>query len=260
MSFFGNKDFLLEVAKGNVPGHSIVHKFGHDEAIGTSFAPIAHSGVYPTPTAAVSLEFVSDSTADALDDTGAHEITIVGLDASWAEQEVVIAAHATDGLTAVAITGTWLRVYRAYVSKSGAYADAATGSHVGNITIRVSGAGATYGVIDATGFPNGQTEIGAYTVPTGYEAYILSVHLHVASAKNIDFLGFKREAADDVASSYDGIMRLFFQAHDVNADEDLNPKVPYDGFTGPCDIGFLAKVATGTGSAGVDFEILLVAN
>ena len=33
MSYIGNKDFLIEVQKGNVVGHSMVHKFGRNDAV-----------------------------------------------------------------------------------------------------------------------------------------------------------------------------------------------------------------------------------
>lgn len=260
MSALRNTDFLIEVAKGKVPGHSLVHKFGHSDSIGTNLSPIADAGVYPTPSAAVSLEFISSDAADALDDIGMHELTIIGLDANWNEQTVVIAAHATTGLTAVAITGTWMRVYRAYVSSSGTYADATTASHAGTITIRIAGAGATYGIITITDFPTAQTAIGSYSVPIGYTAYILSIHLHVAAAKNVDFFAFQRSNIDDVTPPYSGAMRVFYQAHDVDEDEELAPRSPIGPFTGLSDIGFMAKVGTGTGAASVDFEILLVEN
>ena len=260
MSALRNTDFLVEVAKGKVPGHSLVHKFGHAGAIGTSLVPIALGNIYPTPSAAVSLEFISSAAADALASTGMHELTIVGLDANWEEQTVVVAAHATTGLTAVAITGTWMRMYRAYVSSSGTYATASGASHAGTITIRIAGAGATYGIIETTDFPVGQTQIGAYTVPLGYTAFFLGAHFHNAAAKNVDLLAFHRDNANDVTASYSGTMRVFYQAHDISSDETLAPRSPLGGFTGSSDIGFMAKVASGTGSASIDFELLIVDN
>lgn len=37
----------------------------------------------------------------------------------------------------------------------------------------------------------------------------------------------------------------------------IAPRIPMDNFIGPCDIGFLAKVDTGTTEAGVAFELIL---
>jgi len=135
---------FLDYSRGLWTGVKVVKKFGANASIGTGLTPVCSAGVYPTPTSAVSLEFVSSSASDALNSTGAHEITVVGIAPDWTEQTVSTAAHATDGTTAVAITGTWLRIFRAYVSKSGVYASSSAASHVGTITVRVAGGGATY--------------------------------------------------------------------------------------------------------------------
>jgi len=259
---FQARDYLLEVARGNVAGHSLVHKFGANAALSNSMAPIASAMVYQTPTAAVSLEFVSSSAADALDDVGMQEITVIGLDANWDEQTVVMAAHATDGTTAVAISGTWLRVYRAYVSSSKTYASAAAGSHVGTITIRVASAGATYAEISlSNGFPMGQSLIGAYTVPAGFTAYILTQAFSsdVSGTKTTSFYFFKRPNADDVATPYSGIMRV----QNLTVGTQGIGQFYHDSsekFLEKTDIGYMGITDAGTFSASVEFEILLIAN
>ena len=49
MTYLANKDFYAEVAKGKVAGHTIVHKFGHNDTVGTTYEPITATGVYNTP-------------------------------------------------------------------------------------------------------------------------------------------------------------------------------------------------------------------
>lgn len=76
------KEFYLEVAKGNVAKHSLVHKFGAGD-VGTTLVPITQSGTYQTPTTAQALEFVSDNVNDTSAGTGAirvieHEVGITG--------------------------------------------------------------------------------------------------------------------------------------------------------------------------------------
>jgi len=251
---------MFEVLKGNVAGHSIVHKFGHSDNIDNSgLVPICNGEVYATPTSAVSLEFVSSDAADALDDAGMHEITVVGLDANFDEQTVVTAAHATDGLIAVAISGTWIRVYRAFISSSGTYATQTAVSHVGTITIRVAGAGATYAIIALDeSFPLGQTQIGVYTVPAGKTAYLGNMFIVTESTKLVTIMGFVRHRADDVVSPY-GAMRLFTVFPGTTDNVTLAPKT----FMGPhpekTDIGFMAVAETASAqSVSVDFEIVLV--
>jgi len=248
----------LEMARGRVGNFRVVHKFGRNAAVGTSFVPITDGGIYQTPTTAASLEFVSGDAADALNGAGMRELTVQGLDANWAEQTVITAAHATDGTTAVAIDGTWMRVYRAWVSLSGTYAVPGTsGSHVGAITIRVASAGATWGIIDSTDIAKGQSEIGYYTVPLGEKAYIQSIVLSPSSVKALDVVLFQRHPANDVTAPYSGTMRASAVFDGLATALPLVPKSPLGPYTGPCDLGFLAKVGSTTGSISVDYEIWL---
>ena len=259
MAYLGSREWFFEIAKGNVAGHSFVHKFGYNPSVSTSLEPVTSAAVYPTPTSAVSLEVVSSDSADALNGAGAHEVTIEGLDATGAMQVVSTATHATDGTTAVNVTGSWLRVFRAYVSSSGSYATASGPSHVGTITIRVQSAGATYAEIPIfDSFPIGQSLIGAYTVPLGYTAYMLSqaYTTDVAGTKTTDFLFFKRENILDTTSSYSGVMRVQNLAAGIQNAKDFHHDT-YETYPALTDIGFMAYAST-TSKVSCEFELLLV--
>ena len=123
MTFVPNRNFYAEVAKGNVPKHSLVHKFGA-HTLTTTLEPICFSGFYRTPTTATALEFVSSSTNDTSAGTGAREVTVIGLDSSWNEVSQTVT---TNGTTAVALSTDLIRLYRWYVSSSGTYATQTTG-------------------------------------------------------------------------------------------------------------------------------------
>lgn len=250
-------DFLTEVVKGNVPGHSIVHKFGAG-TVTTTLAPISQLNKYETPTTAQALEIVSDNAADAQNGVGAREITVVGLNASWAEVTQVISTHATDGTIAVAVPTSLVRVYRWFVSSSGAYATATTGSHSGNLTIRGAGGGTTWDTIAATPFPTGQSQIGSYTIPTGYKGYILGKTVFTDTSKTADVYMFRRDNADDVTTPYSGIMRLIEREVGVAGGTDHHFIAPKNALVGPCDMGFMAKVISGSADMSVEFELLLV--
>ena len=168
--------FYLEVAKGNIEGHALIHKFGAGN-VTTTFLPVTQGNVYKTPTSVVSLEIVSSDAADAQNGVGARKITVIGLDANWQEITEEISTHATDGTTPVALTNDFLRVYRWYVSESGIYATESAGSHAGTLTLRVAGVGATWSTIGITPFPVGQSQIGVYTIPIGKTAYLLSKNI-----------------------------------------------------------------------------------
>lgn len=259
MSKFSNSDFYLEVAKGNIPKHSIVHKFGAG-AVSTTVIPITQSGTYQTPTTAQVLELVSDNVADAQNGAGAREITITGLDSNWNEVTQVINTHATDGTIAVALTTNLIRLYRWFVSSSGSYATATVSSHVGTLTIQGTGGGTVWSTIPVTPFPSGQSQIGSYTIPTGFTGFMIGKLVYTDTGKTADIFFFQRNNADDVATPYSGIMRLVEREIGVQGGLDHHFTVPKNGFVGPCDVGFMGKVTSGTADISVEFELLLIAD
>ena len=246
-------DYHVDISRGRIRGASIVHKFGHNEGIGTTYVPISDDGIYQTPTSLTSLELVSSDANDSSAGTGARTVIVEGIGENWEEVSETVTLN---GITAVALTTDFLRVYRMYVETSGTYATQSAGSHVGILTLRVAGAGAEWASIQVSGFPLGQTEIGAYTVPAGKVAFIRSVHIHVDSAKAVDITAFRRDGADAVVAPFSP-MRTWGQYHGVAGATDLKFEAPVGPFPACSDIGFMGKVASGTGSALVDFEILL---
>ena len=256
MAYIGSTEFYLNVAKGLVPGHSLVHKFGAG-AVTTTLAPVSNLTKYETPTTAQALEVVSDSASDAVGGGGATKVTILGLDSSWNEVEQTITLT---GTTPAALTTNLIRLYRWYVSESEAYATATTGSHVGNLTIQLSGGGTTWDTMTITPFATGQSQIGAYTIPTGYTGYLLAKTVFTDSSKTADVYFFQRPNADDVATPYSGAMRLVEREVGVSGGFKADFISPKSGIVGPADVGFMANVSSGTAEISVEFELLLVQN
>ena len=250
-------DFYGEVAKGNVTGHSIIHKFGQNDAVGTTFVPICRGGVYNTVQAASATTIrvkAGGSANDTAAGSGAREITIEGIDETGA---VVSEAVATAGASASsATTATFMRVYRFYVSASGTYATTGAGSHAADIVIENGAGGTDWGTIEFTGFPRSQSEIGAYTIPTGYTGYLLGAYGFVDSTKTTELIFFKRTGILDAAAPYDA-MRVVFEEKAESGEFTIDIKAPIL-LGGACDVGFLAKVDSTTATVEVDFEILLV--
>ena len=158
-------DFFIEVAKGNVPGHSKVSKFGENNSVGNTLETIWDvGGLYPwgvidaaMPTV---VDVVSTLAADTLLGTGAQTVQIEGLDENWEEQEDIIEMN---GTTIVTTTTQWRRVHRMAVLTAGTGGGAA-----GNITTQI---GAT--VISQITNGNNQTLQGTFTVPAGKTAYVV---------------------------------------------------------------------------------------
>jgi hypothetical protein len=246
--------FLLEVQKGNIPGHSLIHKFGHG-TVGTSMVPITASLVYQMPTTAIALEVVSSDADDTSAGAGARTVFIEGL---ALDGSVVTQTVALNGLTAVSIPTPLWRLYRWYVMTSGVYGTATTGSHQGTLTIRVASAGATWSTIPFAVYPHGQSQIGWYTVPSGYRAYIFTQIVKVDSTKSVDVAFLQRRNADTVSAPFSAFRLVEEFTGVAGAGSGISPDSPIGEFPAFTDIGWLGKVASSTADISVDFEILLI--
>ena len=251
--------FGCDVAAGILPGNTIVHKFGTNLSVGTSFVPVSIGGVYPTPQVSGATTLRVKAGGNANDDaagSGAREITIEGIDATGA---LISESVATAGASASSATSaSFLRVFRAYVSASGTYATATAGSHSAAITIENGAGGTDWCTIDATGFPKSQSEIGVYTVPLGYTGYIWSADIFTDSSKTTDVLLFKRDSILETSAPYEG-MRVQYEVSLKGGQSHIewdNP-LKFDALT---DVGFMAKVDTGTAKVVTEFELMLVEN
>jgi len=250
--------FLEEVAKGNVVGHSIIHKFGKSTNTGTSYAPVSLGNIYNTPqvAGATALRVKAGNTNDTAAGSGAREITIQGLDETGA---LVSEAVATAGTSASSATSaTFIRMFRCYVSASGTYATSAAGSHAADIVIENGAGGTDWATIDSTGFPRGQSEIGIYSVPVACTGFLLNAYGFSDSTKITNFLFFRRENILETSAPYSA-MRLLFEERSEGGEFAYNPKAPVSIGT-VSDVGFMAKVDTGSAEVEVDFEILLIDN
>lgn len=249
-----NSDFYYRVANGQVPGHSLVKKFGSG-SVGTSVVPITQTQDYQTPTTAQALEFVSNNANDTAAGSGAQEITIQGLDSNW---EQVTQTLETNGTTAVALGTNLTRLYRWYVSRSGTYATSTAGSHAGILTIQGSGGGTVWDTIPVAPFPMGQSQIGVYSIPSGKKAFLYHKNVHVDTNKSADVFFFQRPIVDDVTTPYTGTMRLVNREVGAAGSIVTGDAFPSGPFVGPCDIGYMGEVSTGTADISVNFELLLV--
>ena len=172
MSYFGNSDFMLEVAKGNIPGHAVVNKFGRNPTIGAGLNEAVWDGstvyTFPTTVDITHLRQAVDQTA-----MRGQTIEVQGLDTNYdlVVQNVTLNASDTTTPVALATAGTALRrVFRMKV-----LANVVTTQ---NIELRNVGGGTTYAVITA-GY--NQTMMAIYTVPAGKTAYV--THYYMSSNK-----------------------------------------------------------------------------
>lgn len=251
----------LDIARSLNSAITSIKKFGRNPLVGTTFVPISIGGVYNTPQSGSATTLRIKSGGDANDTaagTGAREITLIGTDENFAEVTETVATAGASASSAT--TTTFTRLYRLFVSESGTYATSSSGSHSDDIVIENGAGGTDWATIDATDFPKGQSEIGAYTVPAGKTAYVKLRDLSIDSGKTIDMVFFSRLNADETSAPYTAMRAQSVVSGVTGGSIETfgSVEVPFGPYAGPCDIGFMAKVATGTASVSVEFEIFLV--
>lgn len=194
-------DFLIDVARGEVPGMSLVHKFGSNTDIDTTSTPEdvwETGGQMAWPKLADVVTVVS---SDATDDgnpttnTGAHTLSIEGLDVNFEELNESVTLNGTTNVNTV---GEFIRVNRAYVTSCGTY----HGTNVGNITGLI-------GVdnLFTIGAGIGQTKLARYTVPANKTAILLQTEVWCSSTKTATVHFNLYENADDLTQPFSGAVR-----------------------------------------------------
>ena len=189
MTYIANRDYNLEVLRGNVPGHSMVNIEGHDESLTTT-----RTTIHPTATTANIDQSViaatpavvgvasTDNAADTAGGTGALTVRVFGLDSSGDAQTNDVTLN---GTTAVNTGSTFSAVNGLRTLTTGS-----SNSNTGTIWV---GTGSFTAGVPAVkmfsmqgGFNVGHTAY--YVVPTGKTLYLRELTLTLATTnKDVDF-------------------------------------------------------------------------
>ncbi len=193
MSFFGNRDFLIEVRKGNVAGHSLMHKFGRNDAVPNgSWAVVSQlNGSAPFLTGATAVRVkAGGNAADDAAGAGGRALTVLGIDTALAEiSEAIITAGAA---ASSPTTAAFWRIYRTTLTAVGTYGV----NNTGDIVIE-NAAGGTDIIAMAAG--EGRSQHASYSTATGKTGYLLSANVTVDSGKKVNIRLFTRDNFNDVA-------------------------------------------------------------
>lgn len=249
-----NRDFLIEVARGNLPGYSLMHKFGRNDNIPNGswelVSLVGGSGSFLTSAKTVRIKAGGD-VADTSNGAGARSITVIGLNETLMEVQEDIVTSGTN--TSLPTTTSFWRVYRAYISDNGVGTYGA--ANTDDIIIEDSGGVNDMIKIDAD---EGQSQHGAYAIPIRKTGYLLSMHLTADAGKAADFRLFTRENLTNVSVLMSPRRLRFFHDGILGHVDAYTPRAP--GITLPAltDIWIEAKGGGAGTEVSVDFEILLV--
>jgi len=250
MSALRNTDFLLEVNKGKIAGHSLTHKFGWRGNVTTTHQHLWNDPVINTsliwPTVAETFDVITtgnDTSAGA----GAREVTIIYLDSNFVQQTGTVITNA--GTQASTFSG--IRLIKAYVTDCGTYG----GTNENLITIQGTTSGNDYGFIEAA---EGQTQNTQYTVPAGHTAYILRASMTTEANKGANFILHQRQDADVIAAPFTA-QRVVHQWDGIETPLDEEFKANHI-FPAKTDLWVGCDMVSGSGTLQFDYDILLIDN
>jgi len=174
------EDFGLQVARGQIPYHKHVYKFGQNAVVGDSVETIwLQGGLYSYPPSATTMTVSSSDTNDTSAGTGARTVLIFGLDGDYNEiSETII----LNGQTPVTTTNSFLRVNRAIVLTAGSGGANAGIIYVGTGTVTTGVPANIYTTINGDG--TNQTLQAFWTVPVNYTAYIHQTNISTGNSSN----------------------------------------------------------------------------
>ena len=175
-TYFGkNEPFNLQVARGQISGHSIVTVSGYNSDVDSAaYEMITPVGNLSYPAAALQMTVSSSSANDTSAGTGARTVLITGLDADY---NVISESVTLNGQTAVTTTNSFLRINSMLVATAGTGLANAGAIYIGSGTV-TSGVPATVYNVIAIGFNTATSS--QYTIPAGYTGYLVIARIGLA--------------------------------------------------------------------------------
>jgi hypothetical protein len=166
-------DYRAGVMFGMIPTQSRAAAYGHTPTATANSDVWEGTSLYPFQFSAVPLEILSSSANDASAGTGARTMMIAGLDGNWNVQSEIITLN---GVTPVATAKSYMRINGLNIVTAGS-----GNVNAGDITLRLSGAGATQAIARA-GY--GFAKQAIYTVPASNTLLITDLLFAVGGTGN----------------------------------------------------------------------------
>jgi hypothetical protein len=226
--------FDLQVARGQIMGHSTANIYGYQPSVGTTYIPVwENATAYTYPVAATQMHL-----AGSAGDTAS--IQIVGLDANYAPISETLVLN---GATAVTTVNSYFRINSMAVTV-GSATNPSNAVTLKDLTDTITYAKINAGV--------GRTQAAIYTVPAGYTYYLSRVNIYTSLNGN-DYVTYQNKTI-----SPNGVVQLTQQAPFAISYEAR--RVMPRPFTEKTDIQLMCKINTGTGAVAVAQEGYLIKN
>lgn len=233
-SFGKNEPFDLQVARGQIPGHSTVNIYGYQPSVATTFIPVwENATAYTYPVSATQMHL-----AGSAGDTAS--ILISGLDSGYSPISETLVLN---GATAVTTVKSYLRINGMQVTVGSAT------NPSGVVTLKDLTDTTIYAQINAG---VGRTQAGIYTVPAGFTFYLSRIDVNTSLNGN-NFATYQNKTISPT-----GVVQLTQQA--PFAINYHTQRVMPRAFTEKTDVQLMCKVNSTTGAVSISQEGYLIKN
>lgn len=229
-----NEEFNLQVARGQIPGHSVLNIYGYQPSVGTTFIPIWENATAYTYPVAATVMYLSGTAGDTA------KILISGLDSVYNQISEIVTLN---GATPVATTKEYLRINNMSVTVGSATNPA------GAVYLKNQAGTVIYAQINAG---IGRTQAALYTVPAGFTYFLQRVAIYTSLNGN-DFVTYQNKTISST-----GVVQVTQQAPFAISYDAL--RITPRPFLEKTDIQLMCKIQTGTGSVAVAQEGYLIKN
>ena len=234
--------WYMQVARGLVPGASVVNVFAYNASVGTTPIAIWELSNVPTqyvfPTTAQQLSIFSTSAAD----TSAKSILITGLDSGY---NPISEVKTLNGTTPVTSVNSYLRVNAVAMTNAlntGTISLTSSSPSAGTVVARINAAA-------------GRTQMGIYTVPLGYSLYGNRFSAFSSeSGGGGSFSTFSARSSNAITGQQFTILQTPY-ANTYNIQRTAPLIYPQQ-----TDVQWLGNAGTGTAQISVNIEAVLIAN
>tara|TARA_R110000787_G_scaffold34156_4_gene88787 strand:+ start:1117 stop:1833 length:717 start_codon:yes stop_codon:yes gene_type:complete len=228
--------FELQVARGQIPGHSQVNIFGYQPLVETTSICIWENPIaYVAPTSAVVMTLVSTSALDA----SAMRVLVRGVAADYSYLQEIVTMN---GVTPVNTTNAFLAINNLIIISS----NVAKAANAGVITAK--NGGITYGQINVG---IGQSQMSQYTVPLGFSYYLTRVNSFAQQNGGTNNYNTYDVEATTPNITYSVLQSPYFQSYDAVR------VVPFK-YAEKTSVQWRSRTETNTSSVGMVVEGILV--
>ena len=228
--------FDVQVARGQIDGHSTLNIYGYQTAVTTTFIPVwENATAYTYPVAAMTM-YLAGTAGDTA------SILISGLDASYNQISETLVLN---GATQVATTKQYFRINGMQVTAG------SSTNPAGAVVLTDSGATTVYAKMNSG---IGKTQASIYTVPAGYTFFLSRADANTSfNGNNANYVTYRNYTVSST-----GVVNVVQQAP-FSGNYHTQRVMPRP-FSEKTDIQIQCATSTGTAAVNVAIEGWLIKN